>query len=89
MKLEVNEVVRGECVGVCAVSRVGGELNIFILKDSLYSFKKLYMPIIKKNLVGQRVYAKSHYPEKSYYPEITIINIQEDHSRFLFIHICR
>lgn len=48
MKLEVNEVVRGECVGVCAVSRVGGELNIFILKDSLYSFKKLYMPIIKK-----------------------------------------
>lgn len=48
MKFEVNEVVRGECVGVCVVSRVGGELNIFILKDFLYFFKKLYMFIIKK-----------------------------------------
>ena len=36
------------------------------------------MSIIKKNLVVQKLYLKSRYPEKSYYPGKTIINMQED-----------
>lgn len=75
----------GECLGVCAVS--GGRLGAahFLFKKK-HQFKKI---ILKKYLVVQEVYPKSHHPEKSYYPETTIINIQEDHSRFLFMHICR
>lgn len=69
----------GECVGVCAVSGGGWGAELYFKRITL--LKKVTYTHLKKNVVVQRIF---HYPEKSYYPDI-----QEDHFRFLFIHICR